>query len=220
MTRGELLTLLGVRIQDTAAVRWDGTQQPDALNLTYEDFCARTECVQGLTTLVQSSGAVYVPAGGGTAPRIVRLTGEPQSATLRRRLCPITADQAFDMDPAWETREQDPDYYIFPWTQAAGVKTLRVVFTPSAALTDLKVPAVLLPAQMTADADVPAIPPECHDCLVDGAAAYLLTQPGRMQNMDLAGVYAGRYEAKVAAMAGMNVTSFSNRGAHVPYRNF
>ncbi len=62
MTRLELLTLLGVRLQDAAAVRWDGTQQPDALNMVYEDFCSRTECVQGLTTLVQSAGAVYVPA--------------------------------------------------------------------------------------------------------------------------------------------------------------
>jgi hypothetical protein len=217
VTFAQLYALLAGRLQDTGYARWALVDMKAALNLTYEDFCARTECVQALTALTQSSGAVYTPSG---SVRLVRLTGEPQSATLRRRLCPITADQAFDMDPAWETREQDPDYYIFPWTQVSGVKSLRVVFTPASALTDLKVPAVILPAQMSADGDIPATPPEYHDCLVDGAAAYLLSQPGRLQNLDLAATYVWRYESKVAAMVGMNVTSFSSRGGVVPYRNF
>jgi hypothetical protein len=217
VTFAQLYALLAGRLQDTGYARWALVDMKAALNLTYEDFCARTECVQALTTLAQSSGAAYTPSG---SVRLVRLTGEPQSATLRRRLCPITADQAFDMDPAWETREQDPDYYIFPWTQVSGVKSLRVVFTPASALTDLKVPAVILPAQMSADGDIPAIPPEDHDCLVDGAAALLLEQPGPQQDLTGAAVYRAKFEARIVARIGLTVTQHANRGAVVPYRNF
>ena len=216
MTYLELKTLLGVRLEDPSAVRWTSPQQPDALNQVYEDFCARTECVQQLVTLAQSSGAVYAPSG----VRLVRLTGLPQSATLRRKLEPTTADDAFDMDPDWEAREENPRFFIFPWTQASGVKTLRVVFTPEDALTDLKVQAVILPARMSADGDIPAIPPEDHDCLVDGAAAYLLSQPGRMQNLDLAQSYGGRYEAKIAARIGMSREAFQTQQGSIPWERF
>lgn len=216
MTFAQLYALLATRLQDTSYVRWALADMKSALNVTYEDFCSRSECVQALTTLVQSSGAVYF-AGAAGATRIVRLLGKPQSATLKWRLEPITADEAFDMNPDWETETGDPEYFIFPWTQASGIKTLRVVYTPSSALTDLKVMAVQLPAQLSGDSDVPATPPEYHDCLVDGAMAYLLAQPGRLQNLDLARVYDTRYEGKLAQLLPNKVTGFSSLGASVPY---
>lgn len=237
--------------QDGSDTRWAKATKTAAINETLADFYSVTEIARKYCTLVQSSGAVYIPA---TADRIVRLLADPQSATVAS---PITAAGIDELPslfgPTWDTQTGNPRRFVFPYGLVAGVKTMLLVPFPapadaweastayvigdyvyngsytyvcdqdgtsassggpagtstnitdgttrwdyysdstSIALDDLKAWSVVIPADLSADADVVNLPPEYIDCIADGATAYLFREAGAAEDLQRAGDFWNAY---------------------------
>ena len=89
----------------------------------------------------------------------------------------------------------------------------------SIALVDLKVPCVMMGADLSADADIPVIPEQWHDALADGAVAYLLKNDGPYQDAGRASLFEASYLAAEAEGKAMASRMFSSNPVVVPYRN-
>lgn len=63
----------------------------------------------------------------------------------------------------------------------------------SIALSDLKAWASIIPADLSADADVVNLPPEYIDCIADGATAYLFREAGAAEDLQRAGDFWNAY---------------------------
>lgn len=196
-------------------VRWTLAEKKDALNHAYRRFCRETEIQESFVTWTQDSGAVYKP---GSSVKVVRLLADPQSATLGYTLTPTTEAALFACDPSWATTAGNPTYYVFPYSIVDDEKKFIVSPVPSVALTDLKCRCVIIPADMSANGDEPAIPHEFHDALVEGAVELLLQKKGNMADTEMATVAGMRFSAAINDARSTKAAGHTSRGGCVPFR--
>lgn len=213
-----LYTGVQTRLVDSSDTRWSLDEKKSAVNWAYRELVMYAGWPRKTVTLDANGASTseYVAPSGTEIAQI----HDVSSHTLGRRLYPTTSEKAFDQYSNWETVTGQPYYYVTDYkTTTAGAVVVKTFPDYGSALTDLKAVVSVVPTALSADADVPAMPSNFHDALVDGAAAKLLIDATQARDLEAAGVWMQAFLAKRAEFAAYVMRGFHSGSRVVPYRN-
>lgn len=115
----------------------------------------------------------------------------------------ITSEGLEDEQRLWDDATAKPERYMhYKAYTNAGVETNLMLWFPAAdAAYDLRIWEVIRGTLLSADADVPLLPPQFHNTIVAGAAVRLIESNAQVEN---AVVWPGIYTAQLSAIRSFN----------------
>lgn len=199
-------------LEDTSNAQWSLALVKQYLNDGMRDFARRTKASRKLSAALSASATTPTNAFYTLPTDLLEL--EAVHDTVNDIwLEPRDIDS---LPPSWDTETGNPSYYLpgtFGWLE------LRVYPYPSSALTGLKVYYTALPADMSADADLPTgIPPVYQIALVYFAVAACYRRNFEDADKAKAAEFQMLYEREVEDAIGRVGRKMSGAPVGVPYR--
>ena len=147
---------------------YDAADANDALNRSQRLFVLLTLCLEGSGTITTAAATAWYMLRTQITDWMVPLTLEFDGAKVR----PARLSELDALSATWQATAGDPERYALSgmellalYKQTAGIDTLDVIYARC-------------PARLYVDADVPEIPVEYHELLVDPSVAMLRLREG------------------------------------------
>lgn len=212
MQFSEMQTRVAAILEDTGNTQWSLTLVKQYINDGLRDFAKRTKAYHKLSSALSASATTPTSAFYTLPTDLLEVEAVHDTVNdvwLERR-------DVDSLPPSWDTETGTPAWYLFGefgWTE------LRVYPYTASALTGLKVYYTALPADLSADADVPTgIPAVYQIALVYFAVAACYRRNFEGQDPAKAAEFQGMYEREVEDAIGRIGRKMSAAPVSVPYR--